>query len=62
MSISLNTLELVGLNVQTVLAEMEETFPPVNPTPQDSTAKIMYQSGQRSVVEWLQEKLKENGI
>lgn len=57
----LNTLELVGLNVQSVLLEMEENFPPVNPTPQDSTAKIMYQSGQRSVVEWLQEKLKEDG-
>ena len=59
MSISLNTLETFGLNVQQVLREMEELFPPTTPAPHESISTIMYRSGQRSVVEWLQYKLKE---
>lgn len=59
MSISLNTLETFGLNVQQVLQEMEELFPKTNPGPGDSLSTIMYRSGQRSVVEWLHHKLNE---
>ena len=59
MSISLNTLETFGLTVKQVLVEMDENFPPVNPKPQDDIEKIMYQAGQRSVVEWLTQKLEE---
>ena len=39
---------------------LEETFPPTNPTPEDSMEKIMYRSGQRSVVEWVINYLEEN--
>ena len=59
MSISLNTLEGIGLQVSSVLQEMEELFPPTNPGPGDSISTIMYRSGQRSVVEWLKHKLSE---
>ena len=59
MSISLNTLETFGLNVQQVLQEMEELFPPSNPAPNESISSIMYKAGQRSVVEWLNHKLNE---
>ena len=59
MSISLNTLEGLGLQVSSVLQEMEELFPPTNPGPGDSISTIMYRSGQRSVVEWLKHKLSE---
>jgi len=59
MSISLNTLEAYGMTVRTILAEMEENFPPTNPGPGDSISAIMYRSGQRSVVEWLNHKLSE---
>ena len=62
MSISLNTLETYGMSVKSILAEMEENFPPTNPGPGDTISTIMYRSGQRSVVEWLLNKLKEDGI
>jgi hypothetical protein len=62
MSISLNTLEAYGMTVKSILAEMEETFPPRNPGPGDSISTIMYRSGQRSVVEWLNHRLSEDGI
>ncbi len=39
---------------------LEETFPPTNPTPDDTMEKIMYRSGQRSVVEWVIKYLEEN--
>jgi hypothetical protein len=57
MSISLNMLEVFGMEAKAVLQQMEERFPPVNPSPEDSIEKIMYRSGQRSVVEWLVDKL-----
>ena len=61
MSISLNTLEAYGMTVKTILAEMEENFPPTNPGPSDSISTIMYRSGQRSVVEWLLNRIEQNG-
>ena len=57
MSTSLNMLEVFGMEAKAVLHQMEERFPPVNPSPEDSIEKIMYRSGQRSVVEWLVDKL-----
>ncbi len=60
MSISLNTLETFGLNVQQILNEMEEIFPPTNPGPGDSISTIMYRSGQRSVIEWLNNRLEND--
>jgi hypothetical protein len=49
----LNLLETVGLQQKTVLNQLDETFPPVNPTPDMSTEQIMFRAGQRSVVEWI---------
>ena len=58
MSIYPNTLEpLLGPNLQSLLIELEEKFPPVNPHPKEELNTIMYKAGQRSVVEWLQNKL-----
>jgi len=53
-----STLNL-GLTVEQLLAELEDVFPPVTPTPDSTIAQIMYRSGQRSVVEWIQSKLDE---
>jgi len=39
---------------------LEETFPPTNPTADDSMSKIMYRSGQRSVVEWVIKYMEDN--
>jgi hypothetical protein len=39
---------------------MEDVFPPTTFTPEDSMEKIMYRSGQRSVVEWIKERIEED--
>ena len=55
-----NTLEpILGPNVQSLLIEMEEKFPPINPHPKEELASIMYKSGQRSVIEWYRARLDE---
>lgn len=45
------------MEARAVLSEMDERFPVVNPAPEHSIEKIMYRSGQRSVVEWLKNRL-----
>jgi len=58
MSISPNTLEsILGPNLESILSELEDIYPPTNPTPNDSIETIMYRSGQRSVVEWIRERV-----
>jgi hypothetical protein len=52
-------LEASGLQLNTLLAKLEENFPPTNPHPDDPVNLIMYRSGQRSVVEWIQYQLTE---
>ena len=61
MSTYLSTLEAMGMEHRALIQQLEEQFPPVTPTPQDSIAKIMYQSGQRSVIEWLIDRIENNG-
>ena len=58
--ISPNTLEVLGMQSRGLVHQLEETFPPVNPTPEDTMEKIMYRSGQRSVVEWIINYMEEN--
>ena len=41
------------MQANALIVELEATFPPTNPTPDDTMEKIMYRSGQRSVVEWI---------
>tara|TARA_X000001382_G_C3143573_1_gene170444 strand:+ start:266 stop:436 length:171 start_codon:yes stop_codon:yes gene_type:complete len=53
-------LEVFGMEARAVMVEMESTFPQVTPSPDDSIEKIMYRSGQRSVVEWLKQKLDDS--
>jgi len=55
-----NTLEpLLGPNLESMVLEMDEKFPPVTPHPKEELASIMYKAGQRSVVEWFQNRLEE---
>ena len=62
MSISPNMLEaIVGPQLNDrILLELEEIFPPINPQPSDDLSTVMYRSGQRSVVEWIRTRLKED--
>jgi hypothetical protein len=62
MSTYLNTLELMGMETRAIISELEENFPPITPSPEDTIEKIMYRSGQRSVVEWLLTRLENNGL
>ena len=52
---SLNTLNL--LTVERLLAELEDLYPPINPTPDTPLNQIMYRSGQASVVEWIRTRI-----
>ena len=56
----LNLLDVRGMTANAMLAMLEETFPPISPSPEDSIEKIMYRSGQRSVVEWVIQYMEEN--
>ena len=49
----LNLLEAKGMELSSMLSQLDATFPPVNPTPTDDHSLIMYRAGQRSVVEWI---------
>lgn len=40
--------------------ELDTTFPQVTPNPDEPLSKIMYRSGQRSVVEYLLNKQENN--
>tara|TARA_B100000073_G_scaffold50678_1_gene37338 strand:+ start:156 stop:320 length:165 start_codon:yes stop_codon:yes gene_type:complete len=53
-------LETVGIQARGLLHELEERFPPVNPSPYDQDREIMYSAGQRSVVEWIKQYMEEN--
>jgi hypothetical protein len=50
----------LGLTVERLLQELEDNFPQFLPQPNDPTNMIMYKSGQRSVVEWINHRINEN--
>ena len=56
---TLSLLEAKGMQANALLETLEQNFPPVTPSPNDSIAKIMYQSGQRSVVEFIHSQLQD---
>ena len=57
-----NTLEsILGPNLEQILTELEEIYPPTNPNPNEKMETIMYKSGQRSVVEWIKARISEEG-
>ena len=53
----LNLLEARGMELSSLLSQLDEIFPPVNPTPTDDLATVMYRSGQRSVVEYIKQQM-----
>lgn len=57
--ISHSTLN-IGLTVERLLEELEDQFPQFLPQPNDPTNLIMYKSGQRSVVEFIQSRINED--
>ena len=50
---------ILGPSLESILLELEEKFPPVNPHPKEEIGAIMYKAGQRSVIEWINNRVKE---
>ncbi len=50
---------LLGPNINSLLLEMKEKFPPLNPHPKEELSVIMYKAGQHSVVEWYENRIQE---
>ena len=48
-----------GPELITILKEMEEIYPPLSAGPGEEISHIMYRAGQRSVVDWLKQRLSE---
>ena len=55
--LTLDLLEVKGVQANAMVQQLDELFPPTNPNPEDTMEKIMYRSGQRSVVEWIKENM-----
>ena len=53
-----NTLN-IGLTVERLYQELDERFPTVNPHPKEEIEAIMYKAGQRSIVEWIENRIKD---
>tara|TARA_E500000305_G_C4004903_1_gene229338 strand:+ start:35 stop:220 length:186 start_codon:yes stop_codon:yes gene_type:complete len=45
--------------ISKLVEELDEMFPAKSPTPKDLLNTIMYEAGQRSVVEYIKVKLKD---
>ena len=53
----LSLLETTGMETNALLNRLDDLFPQVTPSPDDSLELIMYRAGQRSVVEFIQQQL-----
>ncbi len=51
---------VLGPDFKYILKELQINFPPNNPHPKEELASIMYKAGQRSVVEWIENRLEED--
>ena len=47
------------LDPRRLLEELEDVFPPVNPSPDTPLNQIMYRAGQRNVLEWIENRIDE---
>jgi hypothetical protein len=52
----------IGLTVESLAHELEDVFPLTNPTSDTPINLIMYRSGQRSVVEWITQRIKNEEL
>jgi hypothetical protein len=50
---------IIGPNLHGIIAEMEEIFPPLSVSIDQPIQSIMYRAGQRSVVEWIVNRIKQ---
>jgi len=48
-----------GLSTDSLLAELEETFPEESPGRTESYEDLMWRGGQRSVVNWIKQRIED---
>jgi len=49
------------LTPEKLLAELENTFPPAFTGPEDKITHIMFRAGQQSIIDWIKQRLTEDG-
>ena len=59
MTLSSNDVFGTGSPLAPLIEELEAMYPRVDPTPSDDWARVLYRSGQHSVVQYLKTKLSE---
>jgi len=47
------------LTVDGLLGELDQNFPYSNPHPDDQTNHIMFRAGQRSIIDWIRQRIEE---
>ena len=52
-------LETLGFQAKTLVVQLDDTFPPLNPNPTDTIEQIMFRAGQRSVVDWIKQYMED---
>jgi len=55
---SLNMLNL-GLTFEGLLGELDQKFPLENPHPDNQITHIMFRAGQRSIIDWIKQRIEE---
>ena len=50
-------METLGIQANAIINELNELFPPTTPGPTDTMQTIMYRAGQRSVIDWINNRL-----
>lgn len=48
-----------GLTVEQLLIDLESAFPHCRPEPSDKMKRIMFNAGQRSVIEFIKQRLED---
>ena len=52
-------LNRLGLTVDGLLGELDQTFPERRPQPEDVITHIMFRAGQQSIIDWIKQRIKE---
>ena len=48
--------------IEKLIEELEAMYPQVDPAPDDDWGRVLYRSGQHSVVQYLKSKLENNNV
>ncbi len=49
----------LGLTVEGLLGELDQSFPAGVPHPDDKITHIMFRAGQRDIIDWIRQRIEE---